>query len=182
MNVNDLIEVELSNGVHLWWRVSAVYLGAENQESVVHLVPADQKPNTQGTPTLVPAQMLDASMTPGCFVRRHSAAERTPRESELLDLLMRSNEVLRSCFSIIERRGENTNWDGLKNCVDCELKNQHSVLAPLRFERLHQAHEAMEPTHGECPMPRVASTDGIPRRYPAMEMRRGGREVEPDKR
>lgn len=145
MKPNDLIEVELGNGKTFFWRISGVYLGAENQESVVHLIPLDQSGNTQGTPTLVPAQMLDAAVMPGCAIRHHAPQQRTEKEAELLNLLMEANEALRSCNSIIERRGENTNWEGLHNRIKCELANQHRVLRPLRFERIQKANDAMSP-------------------------------------
>lgn len=145
MRVDDLIEVDLKNGVHLWWRVSGIYLGATHHESVVHLVPVDQKPNTQGSPTLVPVQLLDLSIATGAATL-HSPSDRTPREKQLLEMLLEANDVLRSCWSIIERP-ENTNWEGLKNRVECELKNQHIALSPIRIEKIHAANRQAQPVY-----------------------------------
>jgi hypothetical protein len=47
---------------------------------------------------------------------------------KLKRLLKDSNEVLRSCFSIIERKGESTNWESIKVAVEKVLKEQHQVL------------------------------------------------------
>lgn len=54
----DLVKVSYSNGASLFWEVTGVFLGAENQESVIELVPVNQKANTQG-PTRCPAALLD---------------------------------------------------------------------------------------------------------------------------
>ena len=143
MCVDDLIEVEMSNGVHLWWRVVGIYLGATNQESVLELVPENQKPNTRCKPTLVPAQMLDASIDPKGVIRHHALHERTPAEKALLDMLLESNEALRSCMFVIKRRGDNTHWEALQKRIQVQLELEHSTLTPIRLQKIREAQESM---------------------------------------
>jgi len=62
MKVDDLIRVDLSTGITLWWQVVDIHLGAELQEDVVRLVPIGQSANILEYPTLVPAQLLDIAI------------------------------------------------------------------------------------------------------------------------
>ena len=45
-----------------------------------------------------------------------------------LQLLKEANEILRSVNSIIERRGETTNWEGIDKKVKMALDEQHELL------------------------------------------------------
>jgi hypothetical protein len=51
------------------------------------------------------------------------------------ELIKESNEVLRSCYSVIEREGKTTNWDALKTKVGEILKEQHEFLTykPIKY-------------------------------------------------
>jgi hypothetical protein len=45
-----------------------------------------------------------------------------------LQLLKEANDILRSVNSIIERRGETTNWEGIYKKVKIALSEQHELL------------------------------------------------------
>jgi hypothetical protein len=45
-----------------------------------------------------------------------------------LELLKEANDILRSVNSIIERKGETTNWDGIAQKVKMALAEQHELL------------------------------------------------------
>jgi hypothetical protein len=66
--------------------------------------------------------------------------EKTERE-----LLIESNELLRSCYSVIERRGINTNWEGIDHKVEELLKELHSHFYPtlkdIRRKKLNRLNE-----------------------------------------
>jgi hypothetical protein len=160
MNPGDLIEVELADGRNFFWKVSGIYLGGLNQESVIQIEPLDQKANTQRSPTLVPAQLLDMAIAADSGVRIHSAANRTERESSLLEALYRANEMLRSCKSVVERRGDNTNWEPFERELDGILSDQHRIIRPLRFEKIERAKESLMP-RGECAM---SPDEGTPKK------------------
>ena len=46
------------------------------------------------------------------------------------ELLKEANEILRSCNSVIERKGAQTNWDALEKRVKQVLNEQRKVLYP----------------------------------------------------
>lgn len=46
------------------------------------------------------------------------------------ELLLDANSMLRSFYHVIERKGEQTNWEALRNRVKTLLNEQHSVLLP----------------------------------------------------
>jgi hypothetical protein len=45
-----------------------------------------------------------------------------------LQLLKEANDILRSVNSIIERKGNNTNWEGIDKKVNMALAEQHELL------------------------------------------------------
>lgn len=45
-----------------------------------------------------------------------------------IQLLKEANDILRSVNSIIERRGETTNWEGIDKKVKMALAEQHELL------------------------------------------------------
>jgi hypothetical protein len=47
---------------------------------------------------------------------------------QYLQDIKRANELLRSVHSIAERKGADTNWEGLQTQVDTILKEQHLIL------------------------------------------------------
>lgn len=42
-------------------------------------------------------------------------------------LLKPANDILRSCYAVIERKGTDTNWEALKEQVGIELERQHKI-------------------------------------------------------
>jgi len=66
--------------------------------------------------------------------------EKTDRE-----LLIEANEMLRSCYAVIERKGEKTNWEPLEKAVHKMLLEQHKVLYPklrdIRLKKLNRLNE-----------------------------------------
>jgi len=54
------------------------------------------------------------------------------QNEHLRELLHKSNGVLRSCFSIIQRKGETTNWDAIEANVKDLLSQQHKIMYPHR--------------------------------------------------
>lgn len=54
--------------------------------------------------------------------------ERDKEVEKLKNLLNASNEILRSCYSIIERKGESTNWSSIERAVRKVLVDQHKEL------------------------------------------------------
>ena len=66
--------------------------------------------------------------------------EKTDRE-----LLIEANDMLRSCYSVIERRGQVTNWESLEKRVSGILKEQHEYLFPtlkqIRKKKLNRLNE-----------------------------------------
>ena len=61
------------------------------------------------------------------------------------ELLIESNELLRSCYSVIERRGINTNWEGIDHKVEELLKELHAHFYPtlkdIRRKKLNRLNE-----------------------------------------
>ena len=55
------------------------------------------------------------------------------------ELLKDANELIRSLNSVIERKGAETNWDGLESTTKAILAEQHKVLYPP--ERLVDLHK-----------------------------------------
>jgi len=45
-----------------------------------------------------------------------------------LELLEQANDILRSVNAIIERKGEETNWEAISNVVKMALADQHELL------------------------------------------------------
>ena len=45
-----------------------------------------------------------------------------------LELLKQANAILRSVNSIVERKGETTNWEGISKVVKLALAEQHELL------------------------------------------------------
>lgn len=46
------------------------------------------------------------------------------------ELLIEANGILRSLYSVIERKGDSTNWEPLKKRVLEILKDQHEYMFP----------------------------------------------------
>jgi hypothetical protein len=57
----EIIRVPANSGGFRVWRVTGVYLGGENQESVIELETLDRTRNTQGR-MCVPEELLNASL------------------------------------------------------------------------------------------------------------------------
>ena len=66
--------------------------------------------------------------------------EKTERE-----LLIEANGILRSCYSVIERKGDSTNWDALEKRVSQILKEEHEYFFPtlkqIRKRKLNRLNE-----------------------------------------
>ena len=66
--------------------------------------------------------------------------EKTDRE-----LLIEANDMLRSCYSVIERRGLSTNWEPLDHKVYEMLKEHHKILFPtlkdIRRKKINRLNE-----------------------------------------
>ena len=60
-NVGAIIRVPANGGGFRVWRVIGVWLGGENQESVIELETLDRERNTQGR-VCVPVDFVDAAM------------------------------------------------------------------------------------------------------------------------
>ena len=57
---------------------------------------------------------------------------------DYLKELKEANDIIRSFHAIIERKGMNTNWDGVKMQVDKILLKQHEILYPKPKTTLEQ--------------------------------------------
>ena len=61
------------------------------------------------------------------------------------ELLIEANELLRSCYSVIERRGMNTNWEGIDHKVEELLKELHCHFYPtlkdIRRKKLNRLND-----------------------------------------
>jgi hypothetical protein len=61
------------------------------------------------------------------------------------ELIEQANEILRSCNSVIERQGKDTNWKYLEIRVKEVLKDQHVYMYPtikqIRLEKLKKLDE-----------------------------------------
>lgn len=57
----------------------------------------------------------------------------TSKEIKLLEALREANDLLRSTYSIAERKGESTNWDGFSKNVLRALEKQHRLLYPSKY-------------------------------------------------
>lgn len=62
------------------------------------------------------------------------------------ELLIEANGILRSLYSVIERKGDSTNWEPLERRVLEILKNQHEYMFPtikqLRRKKLNKINNA----------------------------------------
>ena len=63
---------------------------------------------------------------------RGDAAPAPSREATLADMLLESNEVLRSCHEVAQRDGGATNWPALRNRINAVLVRQHKATNALR--------------------------------------------------
>jgi hypothetical protein len=61
------------------------------------------------------------------------------------ELLIEANGILRSCYSVIERKGDATNWDSLEKRVSKILKEQYEYFFPtlkqIRIKKLNRLNE-----------------------------------------
>lgn len=74
MKPGDVITVQYPTGVSLSWAVASILLGALGVESVIELVPVDQRPSGHGS-TLVPAPLLDALVGHGRIIVQEMETE-----------------------------------------------------------------------------------------------------------
>lgn len=51
-----------------------------------------------------------------------------------MDELEKANSLLRSAFSIVQRSGENTNWQGFCKQISAALERQHKIMYPEQYE------------------------------------------------
>ena len=58
IKVNDIVRFKTDSGKYRVWQVVGVFLGAENQEGLIELVPLDQPQNKEGR-ILVPEEILN---------------------------------------------------------------------------------------------------------------------------
>ena len=61
------------------------------------------------------------------------------------ELIIEANGILRSVYSVIERKGSTTNWESLKKCVSHALKEQHEYMFPtvkqIRIKKLNKLND-----------------------------------------
>jgi len=63
------------------------------------------------------------------YLSRAEKAE--AEEKEWREIAERSNQLLRSAYSIAQRKGVDTNWDAFERCLEKELVLQHNYRADL---------------------------------------------------
>lgn len=64
---------------------------------------------------------------------------------KILQLLVESNELLRSAHSIAERAGKDTNWDGFEKQLKNILEKQHEFLSGYYLDRMNEQLTKVEP-------------------------------------
>lgn len=73
------------------------------------------------------------------------------------ELLKEANELIRSFNSVINRKGEQTNWEALGNKTNKILEEQHQVLKP----EIHKENEAKKLACPKCGKELIEKYSGV---------------------